>query len=412
PRSIANLARKYQRDSVRISTTEEKQQHSDIEYRALTVAANDRENAIVNVLRFYEARNALIFCATRATVNHITARFKNRGFSVVALSGELTQNERSHALQAMRDGRARVCIATDVAARGIDLPNLELVIHADLPTNGETLLHRSGRTGRAGRKGVSTLIVPHNKRRSAERLLAGAKINATWDRPPSADDVTRRDDERLLAHAALTDTDQDGESELAQKLLSEYGAEQVANAFIRLVRQGQSAPEELQDEARPETRQRQLREDFAESVWFSLSVGRRQNAVPGWLLPVLCSGGDLSKPEIGAIRVQQDHTFVEIDANSVDRFTASIGPNKTLQKNIRVKRLDAAPDLGPPGNRKGSVSKKPRSSSIRKDRAGSELPRKRAGGNSTKVKSKPAKPVAKSRKQKRKSHTPAQTHTT
>ncbi|MGO7522365.1 helicase-related protein, partial [Rhizobium brockwellii] len=105
-----------------------------------------------------------------------TARFNNRNFAVVALSGELTQNERSHALQAMRDGRARVCIATDVAARGIDLPGLDLVIHADLPTNPETLLHRSGRTGRAGRKGISAMIVPLNARRKAERLLENAGI--------------------------------------------------------------------------------------------------------------------------------------------------------------------------------------------------------------------------------------------
>ena len=123
------------------------------------------------MLRYHEARNALVFCNTRATVNHLTARFNNRGFSVVALSGELSQSERTHALQAMRDGRARVCVATDVAARGIDLPNLELVVHADLPTNAETLLHRSGRTGRAGRKGVSALIVAPNGRRRAERLL-------------------------------------------------------------------------------------------------------------------------------------------------------------------------------------------------------------------------------------------------
>ncbi len=121
-------------------------------------------HAIVNVLRFYEAQNAIVFCNTRATVNRLTTRLSNRGFSVVALSGELSQTERTHALQAMRDGRARVCVATDVAARGIDLPNLELVIHAELPSNGETLLHRSGRTGRAGRKGVSALIVPPRTR--------------------------------------------------------------------------------------------------------------------------------------------------------------------------------------------------------------------------------------------------------
>src|SRR5690606_18038518 len=149
----------------------------------------DRDNAIVNVLRYYEARNALVFCSTRAAVNHLTARFNNRGFSVVAMSGELSQNERTHALQAMRDGRAKVCIATDVAARGIDLPNLDLVVHADLPTNPDTLLHRSGRTGRAGRKGVSVLVVPSSARRRADRLLQNARITAEWGRAPFADEI-------------------------------------------------------------------------------------------------------------------------------------------------------------------------------------------------------------------------------
>jgi ATP-dependent RNA helicase DeaD len=370
PRGIAQLAQKYQREAVRISTKEEKRQHSDIEYRALAVASSDRENAIVNVLRYYEARNSLIFCATRATVNHITARFKNRGFSVVALSGELSQSERSHALQAMRDGRARVCVATDVAARGIDLPNLDLVIHADLPTNGETLLHRSGRTGRAGRKGVSILVVPHNKRRGAERLLASAKIQASWDRPPSAEEVAKRDDERLLSHEALADARQDGVEDLVQQLLSRYGAEQVARAFITIVRDGQSAPEELQDVTVPEPRPRQPRENFTNSVWFSLSVGRKQNADPGWLLPVLCNGGELSKPEIGAIKIQQDQTFVEIEAGSVERFEAAIGPSRTLQKSIRVQRLDSAPDFSKEKFRKRDDSKRMHAPSKRKERPG------------------------------------------
>src|SRR5690606_26848281 len=111
-------AQNYQKDAVRVTTTAERQQHSDIDYRALSVAQQDAENAIINVLRFYEAPNALVFCNTRAMVSRLTTRFSNRGFSVVALSGELSQNERTHALQAMRDGRARVCVATDVAARG------------------------------------------------------------------------------------------------------------------------------------------------------------------------------------------------------------------------------------------------------------------------------------------------------
>ena len=400
PRGIANLAEKYQRDAKRVTTTEEKKQHSDIEYRALTVATSDRENAIVNVLRFYEARNALIFCATRATVNHITARFRNRGFSVVALSGELSQNERTHALQAMRDGRARVCVATDVAARGIDLPNLELVVHADLPTNSETLLHRSGRTGRAGRKGVSILIVPTNKRRGAERLLGGAKIRASWDQPPSADDVAKRDDERLLEHSALTDTTQDDRAELAQNLLDKYGAKQVAQAFINLVQEGQSAPEELQEVIQSEPRPRQARTDFANSVWFSLSVGRKQKAEPGWLLPVICKGGGLTKPEIGSIKVQQDETFVEIDAECVDRFLVGIGPNKTLQKNIRVKQIEKPNDFGREKSHKGKKFRAGRGPDVRKSRSDSETKGKYAAGKPSKAKHKSAKSDAKPGKRK------------
>ena len=236
PPAIAKLAKNYQRDAVRITTAAEKKQHGDIEYQVLTVAPSDRENAIINVLRYHEARNALVFCSTRAAVNHLTARFNNRGFSVVAMSGELSQNERTHALQAMRDGRARVCIATDVAARGIDLPNLDLVIHADLPTNPETLLHRSGRTGRAGRKGVSVLVVPSSARRRADRLLQNAKIAAQWTSPPSAEEIIRRDDERLLSDTMFEDAVREEETELVRALLDRHGAEKVAAALVRISR--------------------------------------------------------------------------------------------------------------------------------------------------------------------------------
>ena len=112
PKSIAGLAQKYQRNAQRVTTLSGTSQHADIEYRAMSVANHDGESAIINTLRFFEAPNAIVFCNTRAMVNRITTRLSNRGFSVVALSGELTQAERSHALQAMRDGRARVCAST------------------------------------------------------------------------------------------------------------------------------------------------------------------------------------------------------------------------------------------------------------------------------------------------------------
>lgn len=344
PRAIAALAKGYQRDAVRISTQAEQSQHVDIEYQAMVVAPNDRENAIINVLRYFEVGTALVFCATRAAVNHMTARFSNRGFSVVALSGELSQNERSHALQAMRDGRAQICIATDVAARGIDLPKCGLVIHADLPRNRENLLHRSGRTGRAGRKGVSVLVVPYNWRKRTERLLAGAGVQATWGKPPSVLEIMKRDDERIMADPDLNRPLEADEKAFAQALLDRHGAEQLAAALVRRYRAGRSAPEELLDAGPKESiARKKQRDDFKDGVWFSLSVGQKQNAEPRWLLPMLCRAGHITKRDIGAIRIEPGETFVELAPGCVGSFLENIGPEATVEKNIFVKRADGPP---------------------------------------------------------------------
>jgi ATP-dependent RNA helicase DeaD len=353
PRQIANLAKRYQKDAERITTNQEREQHHDIEYRALVAAPNDRENAIINILRHADARSAIVFCATRATVNHMTSRFTNRGFSVVALSGELSQNERTHALQALRDGRARICIATDVAARGIDLPNLELVIHADLPKNPESLLHRSGRTGRAGRKGVSTLIVPHHRRRYMERILASANITANWGKPPSAEEIIARDRERVLEDEALSGEMTEEEKAFASELLTRHAPEQIAAAFLRQHMAGLTAPEELLDAA-PEPAKRTRREDFKDGVWFRLSVGRERNAEPRWLLPMMCRFGKLTKGEIGAIRIQRNESYVELTAASADRFLETIGPSRKLENSITVTRVDGPPaetEKAPPRRR-------------------------------------------------------------
>ncbi|WP_116083149.1 DEAD/DEAH box helicase [Tropicimonas sp. IMCC34011] len=346
PPMIATLAKHYQRDAVRVTTLSDKSQHADIAYQALRVAQTDAENAIINVLRYHEAQNAIVFANTRATVNRLTARFSNRGFAVVCLSGELSQAERSHALQAMRDGRARVCVATDVAARGIDLPNLELVIHAELPSNAEGLLHRSGRTGRAGRKGISALIVPPKAIKRAERLLQTARITAEWTTAPDADEILRKDEERLLSDPTWSAEATENEAEFATRLLATYSAEQVAAAYLRLFRERHSAPEELSaPDARPAPRERA---PFGPSGWVALSVGRDDRAEARWLLPLLCRAGNLDKDAIGAIRVQQSETFVELTEAALPGLMDALGEAGQLEDGVSVRKLDGAPDLGRP----------------------------------------------------------------
>ncbi|AEV39520.1 DEAD/DEAH box helicase domain protein [Pseudovibrio sp. FO-BEG1] len=348
PPQIESLAKRFQRDAQRISTVTNREQHADIEYRAMQVAPNDRENAIINVLRFYEAQNTIIFCGTREMVKHLSARLGNRGFAVVALSGELSQAERNHALGAMRNGRARVCVATDVAARGIDLPNLDLVIHADLPNNAETLLHRSGRTGRAGRKGVCTLVVPHTRRRSATRLLGFAKVKAEWGPAPTAQQIRDKDRERILASTDLQEAPSEEDLPMVQELLEKFTPEQIAAAYMRQIHQGLPAPEELLASSF-EDRERKPRKDFDNGVWFRLNVGRKHNAEPRWLLPMICRAGHITKKDIGSIRIFDADSRFELDAKLADKFQETVKENGTGEKSITITRIEGNPERGSSG---------------------------------------------------------------
>lgn len=356
PRGIAKLAQTYQKeDAQRLMVGSPEAQHADISYRALNVAPSDIEKAIINLLRYHGAQTAIVFANTRSMVARLTAKFANRGFAVVSLSGELSQAERTNAMQALRDGRAHVCVATDVAARGIDLPGLELVIHADLPSNADTLLHRSGRTGRAGLKGTSVLIVPGRQRSKAQRLLKMAKLEAEWGAPPSADEVRAKDEERIISSPAMDAPASAEEMDFAKRLLEGRTPEQVATAYLRLYQERHSAPEILGTTPEPGKRKEQDHKAFGPSTWFSLSVGRKDRAEPRWLLPMLCRNAGLSKNAIGAIRVQYQESFVEIETDAVPAMKQELGVDLALEQNVRMTELPGLPDFdaspkGPPAS--------------------------------------------------------------
>ncbi|MBN9432059.1 MAG: DEAD/DEAH box helicase [Bosea sp.] len=388
PREIVRLARRYQKDALRIDTIVENQPHGDIEYRALRVAPNEVELGVVNTLRFFDVGATLVFCATRESVRHLHASLVERGFAAVALSGELSQSERNHALQALRDGRARVCVATDVAARGLDLPDLGLVVHADLPTGPAVMLHRSGRTGRAGRKGVSALLVPYTQRAKALRLIRAAGVDARWSAAPSADEIRALDRERLLASFTNAEPATPEDEQIATALLERIGPQAAATALVRLARARLPEPEELVDvgQAPDERRgnrerpQRGQRDDHARSdrqsddrqerprrgpreveggdaVWFRLSVGRQKNADPKWLLPLICRRGHVTKNEIGAIKIFERDSKFEIAAEAAERFEEAL--RRTDDEEIRIERAEApgggdgAPRGGPKPAHKG-----------------------------------------------------------
>jgi ATP-dependent RNA helicase DeaD len=365
PKPIVAMAKRYQKDALRISTVGEDRGHGDIAYQAVTVAPADIENAVVNLLRFHEAPTAMLFCATRDNVRHLHASLIERGFDAVALSGEHSQSERNQALQALRDRRARICVATDVASRGIDLPNLSLVIHVELPRDAEILQHRSGRTGRAGKKGTAVLIVPYPARRRVDTMLRGARINAEWLNAPTTADIRRNDHERLLSALMEVPTEIDDEDRaLADRLLAERSPQDIAAALVRMHRSKMPAVEELLDNSTPAPRAGRdaprdegPRTGFEDTVWFRMDVGRRLNADPRWLLPLICRRGHVTKNEIGAIRIGPDETMFEIPRGLANKFAEALhrteGEDRSPEGGIRIIPADGPPApqrAGPRGN--------------------------------------------------------------
>ncbi|WP_106639022.1 DEAD/DEAH box helicase [Allosphingosinicella vermicomposti] len=357
PKPIVALAKRYQKDAERISTIGEDRGHGDIAYQAVVLAPSDIEQAVVNLLRFHEAESAMLFCATRESVRRLHASLVERGFAAVALSGEHSQNERNQAMQALRDRRARVCVATDVAARGIDLPTLSLVIHVELPRDAETLQHRSGRTGRAGKKGIAALLVPYQRKKRVESMLRGAKINAEWIKPPSSDDVRKQDRQRLLANLLEPVEADDEDRALAKQLMEQRSAEDIAAALVQAHRARMPAPEDLLDEG-PAPRDQGPRAGFEDTIWFRMDIGRRHNADPRWILPLLCRRGHITKSEIGAIRIAANETMFEIPRAAASRFMAA------------VKRTAQAGAEGEDGITIEAVDGKPREMARQNRRAG------------------------------------------
>ena len=354
PRPIVAMARRYQKDALRIETGGDREAHADIAYQAVAVSPTDIEHVVVNLLRLHEPETAILFCATRDAVRRLHASLIERGFHAVALSGEHSQNERNTALQSLRDRRARVCVATDVAARGIDLPSVSLVIHVELPRDAEALQHRSGRTGRAGRKGLAVLIVPFRRRRNVEIMLRNARIDAEWIAPPTPDEIRAKDRERLLDMLSAPAEVDDDDKQLADQIMARLSPEEIAAALVRSLRTDLPSPEDvIVPGARQEPADGGRRPGFEGSVWFRINAGRRHNADPRWLLPLICRYGHVGREVIGAIRIAANESYFEVTERAAVPFMkalsrATIAPE---DEGLVIERAEPRAEAPPPPGR-------------------------------------------------------------
>jgi ATP-dependent RNA helicase DeaD len=396
PSEIRTLAKRYQRDALPVDPRRDgaggaptKGAHDDITHRAHLIAANDRLAAVVNVLRADASERAIVFCQTREGVSEMHAALTARGFAAAAIAGDRAQAERDRALDSLRSGEARVLVATNVAARGIHLPDVDLIVHADLPLNADSLIHRSGRTGRAGRKGTSVVLATPAQRGKAEYLLAAAHVKPQWTHPPAAEAITAAAQTRLVEE--LTEGPAAENEEEAGLLLARIEAKLPARDLARrlLARELARLPvgetiRPLAIDSRPDRRPapgpRLDRAAFAqEGSLFRINIGARDKADPRWLLPLICRRGNVTRREVGAIRIGPSETTFEIAAEAADAYAQASSETDPRAPHVRITRGNAPAPRPARANAAGEA--KPRSAGSARPSYAHKPASPRAGGN-------------------------------
>ncbi len=237
PPQVRRLAERVQSDPLVLQGTDLGVANADIEHVACLVDRHDTYAAIVNALLLARGERVLVFVERRADASELADRLTTDGFAVQSLSGELSQAQRTRSLEAFRRGVIDVLVCTDVAARGIDVPEISLVIQADLPRDPDGYTHRAGRTGRAGCKGRSLLLVPPRGQQQALHVLRVANVQATWRPLPRPDEIhdaiasrARQDLRASLEHGAVGDP---RELAHASALLREHDPAQLVAMLLR-----------------------------------------------------------------------------------------------------------------------------------------------------------------------------------
>ena len=382
PRDVEALANSVQKDPARVEGTRLGVANVDIDHVMHVLEPRQRLDAVVNLLLASPEAQTLIFARTRADVGDVAERLSEAGFAVNALSGEMEQRERDRALNSFRTGNQRVLVATDVAARGIDVQDITLVIHLDPPTDPDSYTHRSGRTGRAGRKGRSVLLVAPSAVGKTTMLLKRAKVVARTEQVPSAEQIRANGDQKFF-DALTGDEGPTAAVSARHEVLAERLAqrEDVARVIARLLSMARAAgptePREIRridrgperkgprdergpaargpnrdrperaerpsreraDDSRASTPYRGAQRDGGDWVSFRVTWGGDEGADARKVLAMACRWGEIRGSDVGAIEIERGYSRLSVKASVAAGFA-----DATSKPDKRNPRVSITPD--------------------------------------------------------------------
>lgn len=342
PPEVASLARKYLDAPRKISLVSDVACHEDIAQKTYIIPGRKRFEGLANVLLWENPSRALLFCATKVETQDIADKLCDEGFKACAIHGDMSQRERNTALASLRGGRVSLLVATDVAARGLDIDGVSHVIQYGLPGNLEAFVHRSGRTGRAGHEGSNLVLLTSREARQFKQMIHGSNLQMQIIPAPDEAEIKGQSKVRfetlLMEHALETDEYHAWAGELMEKedsrllvaglLAKAYGDTPQGYSIRSDVEAEMSRDRNRGDTYAPRGRaggrfgggaaSRPIRPSMDGGVQLQLGEGRNEGWEVGALLGALCRSMGISREDVGNIRLRESSASVELSARAAE----------------------------------------------------------------------------------------------
>ena len=385
PQQIRRMSKRYLHDPAEITVKNKTQTATNITQRYVIVSYPQKVDALTRILEVENFEGMIVFVRTKNETETLAEKLRARGFSAAAINGDVAQAQRERTINQLRDGKLDILVATDVAARGLDVERISHVVNYDIPTDPESYVHRIGRTGRAGRSGEAISFVTPRERYLLKAIEKTTRQPLTQVPLPSVDDVnvTRlaRFDDAITS--ALGDADRlSFFRDVVSHYVREHDVPEVdVAAALAVVLQGDTpllleesaapAPATFRDDKagakRPERAPR--RGDGPPLATYRIDVGKRHKVEPRQIVGALANEGGLSRRDFGNISIRPDFSLVELPAELPPGTEQALSTTRISGKLIGLRRDDGPPGRRPTsGGRPDTRGKKPRHQARDKDR--------------------------------------------
>ncbi|MGL5540629.1 MAG: DEAD/DEAH box helicase [Erysipelotrichaceae bacterium] len=325
PAAILKICDEFQEDPANIQIKSAQRTIDTVEQVYYETMRGKKTNALRILLHHYGPERTMIFCNTKKMVDELSDELNLLDIKAIGLHGDMKQQNRNRVMEQFRSGNFPILIATDVAARGIDVDNIELVVNYDIPQDNEYYIHRIGRTGRAGRKGIAVTLVSGRKQRMWMKDIARYTKTAIKEQPlPSSEELLAKSRNAFIdqVKGLSMDSVNPESTEIVAELMAEgIAVENILSALISLTYKPEIIDAGVVIE---EERQSKRRAEF-EAKRLKLSIGRNRDLSPAHVVAAIAEATSLPGSIIGKIELRSTFTLVDIDSKYADKVVELMG---------------------------------------------------------------------------------------